>query len=69
MVKVKDNALNVRKGAGLTYSVATTIKKNEVYTIVEEKSVTNSDGSKAMWGKLKSGIGWINVGSNYVIKV
>lgn len=69
LVKVKDIALNVRKGAGLTYAVATTIKKNEVYTIVEEKSVTNSDGSKATWGKLKSGVGWINVGSNYVIKI
>lgn len=69
LVKVEDTVLNVRKGAGLTYTVTATIKKNEIYTIVEEKSVTNSDGSKATWGRLKSGVGWINVGSNYVTKV
>lgn len=49
-VKVTASALNVRKGAGTKYAVATTIKKGEVYTIVEEKNG---------WGKLKSGVGWI----------
>lgn len=69
LIRVKDTALNVRKGAGLNYAVTTVIKKNEVYTIVEEKNVVNNDGSKATWGRLKSGVGWINVGSNYVTKV
>ncbi len=49
-VKVTASVLNVRKGAGTKYAVSTTVKKGEVYTIVDEK-----DG----WGKLKSGVGWI----------
>jgi N-acetylmuramoyl-L-alanine amidase len=32
--------------------IVTTIKKNDVYTIIEEKN---------NWGKLKSGIGWISL--------
>ena len=51
-VKVTASALNVRKGPGTNYGVATVIKKNEVYTIVDEKSG---------WGKLKSGAGWISL--------
>ena len=51
-VKITASALNVRKGAGTNYSIATTVKKNEVYTIVEEKNG---------WGKLKSGAGWISL--------
>lgn len=51
-VKITASALNVRIGAGTSYKVATTVKKNQVYTIVEE-----SNG----WGKLKSGAGWISL--------
>ena len=51
-VKVTASALNVRKGPGTNYGVATVIKKNEVYTIVDEKSG---------WGKLLSGAGWISL--------
>lgn len=49
-VKITADVLNVRKGAGTNYGVATTVKRNEVYTIVEEKNG---------WGKLKSGAGYI----------
>ncbi len=49
-VKVTTDVLNVRSGAGTNYKVTTKVRKNEVYTIVEEK---------ANWGKLKSGAGWI----------
>ena len=49
-VKVTTDVLNVRSGAGTNYKVTTKVKKNEVYTIVEEKG---------NWGKLKSGAGWI----------
>lgn len=49
-VKVTVPVLNVRTGAGTNCPIATTVKKNEVYTIVDE-----SNG----WGKLKSGAGWI----------
>lgn len=50
LVKVTANTLNVRAGAGTKYKVVTTVKKGEVYTIVDQKS---------NWGKLKSGSGWI----------
>jgi hypothetical protein len=68
-VKVIVDVLNVRKTAGASAAVSTTIKKNGIYTITEEKQVTNTDKTVATWGKLKSGIGWINVGSDYVTKV
>lgn len=48
---VNCTVLNVRKGAGTNYAVATTVKAGEVYTIVGE---TNG------WLKLKSGIGYIS---------
>ena len=51
LVKITANTLNVRNGAGTNYSIKTTVKKNEVYTIVDAK-----DG----WGKLKAG-GWISL--------
>lgn len=58
IVRVTANNLNVRAGAGTKYKVNTVIKKNELYTIVDEK-----DG----WGKLKSGAGWIAL--NYTKKI
>lgn len=68
-IKVKDESLNVRSDAGLNNKVVCIIKRDEVYTIVSEKRVKNSDGSIAIWGKLKSGIGYINVSDKYVTKI
>ena len=68
-VKVKIDSLNVRADAGVNNKITCTIKKNEVYTIIEEKKVKNSDGSIAIWGRLKSKIGWVNVGDKYVTKI
>lgn len=51
-VKITATTLNVRNGAGTSYKINTTVKKGDVYTIVEEKSG---------WGKLKSGAGWISL--------
>lgn len=51
-VKITADELNVRDGAGTQYKVNTTVKKNHIYTIVEE-----SNG----WGKLLSGAGWISL--------
>ena len=48
-VKVKC-ALNIRAGAGVRYKKTGIIRDNGVYTIVE---------TKANWGKLASGAGWI----------
>ncbi len=53
-VKVIANVLNVRNGAGTNHKINTEVKKGEVYTIVKEKK----NGS-TVWGKLKSGAGWI----------
>lgn len=58
LVKITADVLNVRAGAGTGYKINTTVKKNEVFTIVGE-----SNG----WGKLKSGAGWISL--NYTMKV
>lgn len=52
LVKITANVLNVRAGAGTNYKINTTVKKDEVYTIVEENNG---------WGKLKSGAGWISL--------
>jgi hypothetical protein len=52
LVKITAKTLNVRKGPSTKYAIATTVKKNEVYTIVEKKG---------NWGKLKSGAGWISL--------
>lgn len=57
-VKINTASLNVRAGAGTNYKVTTSVKKGQVYTIVEEMNG---------WGKLKSGAGWIKL--SYTVKV
>lgn len=54
LVRVTTDVLNVRKGAGTNYPIVTTVKRNEVYTIVAEVVVGND-----IWGKLLSGAGYI----------
>lgn len=49
-VKVITDVLNVRAGPDMDETWIATVKRNDIYTIVEEQ-----DG----WGKLKSGKGWI----------
>ena len=51
-VRITASSLNVRKEPNVSAKITTTVKKDNVFTIVEEK-----DG----WGKLKSGAGWINL--------
>ena len=51
-VMIDTAVLNVRKGPGTNYGINMTVRKGEIYTIVEE----SADGK---WGKLKSGAGWI----------
>ncbi len=65
LVKVIDPALNIRKGAGVQNKAVGVIKAgNTLYTIVEVKQVGSS-----VWGRLKSGTGWINVGPAYCEKI
>jgi hypothetical protein len=56
-VRITASALNYRKGAGTNFAVAGTVKKSEVYTIVEESAGTGA----TKWGKLKSGAGWLSL--------
>ena len=65
-VKVLDNALNIRDSASINAKINGVIKDNGVYTIIEE-CYNSSDG--VTWGRLKSGIGWISLGSKYVQKM
>lgn len=52
LAQVTTDVLNVRSGAGANYKIVTTVKKNQVYTIVEELNG---------FGRLKSGAGWISL--------
>lgn len=60
LYKVIVSALNVRSGPGMGYRINTVIRDRGTYTIVEEKSG---------WGRLKSGRGWISLGSNLVTRL
>ena len=55
----KNDFLNIRKEPNASSKITGKLNYNDPYkyTIIEEK--TSSDGGK--WGKLKSGIGWINL--------
>ena len=55
-VRITADSLNVRKEHSAASDVVTTVKRGEVFTIVEE---FNNDGT--IWGRLKSGAGWIAV--------
>lgn len=57
LVRVTASELNIRKGAGTNYGTNGAIRDKGTYTIVEEKE---GQGAK-MWGKLKSGAGWISL--------
>lgn len=51
-VQITASSLNVRKGPGTSYTVAQTVRKGQVFTIVQQQGG---------WGKLKSGAGWISL--------
>lgn len=57
-VRINTDVLNIRKGASIESDAVGSVRKNGVYTIVDEK-----DG----WGKLKSGAGWISLA--FTVKV
>ena len=52
--------LDIRKEATISSDIVGVSYYGEAFTIVEEK-----DG----WGRLKSGLGWININSKYVKKI
>lgn len=57
LVEIVCDELNIRQQADFNSKVVGTVKKGEVFTVVEM-----SNGL----GKLKSGAGWISIGSAYV---
>ena len=63
-VRIKVNTLNIRAKASADAKVVGGVHKGEIYTIVQEVTI----GSKK-WGKLKSGVGYINLSTRYVEKV
>jgi len=52
LVRIDVNLLNVRQAENASSKINTTVKKGQVFTIVDEKNG---------WGKLKSGAGWIKL--------
>lgn len=58
LVQVSISDLNIRKGPGTNYAKTGMYTGKGVFTIVEVKTGT---GSKAGWGRLKSGAGWISL--------
>lgn len=69
VVKFKEE-MNVRKGPGTKYDLVFSkgkqvlCKKNYKYTIVETSKV-----GTALWGKLKSGAGWVCIANKYCTRV
>ncbi len=63
LVKISISDLNIRKGPGTDYGRVRFCPVS-VYTIMEVKA---GQGSKAGWGKLKSGIGWIAL--DYIVEI
>lgn len=55
-VKITASFLNVRKGPGTSYGIVTTIKKGEIYRIVEEEKKGGT-----VWGRLEGEIGYISL--------
>lgn len=60
-VRVLDGELNIRKYPSLTAPITGIITDGGVYTITAEEH-----GGSILWGRLKSGAGWISLGSRYV---
>ena len=55
-VKITEDVLKIRKGAGTSYGTNGSVREGQIYTIVDEKY-----NGMTKWGKLKSGAGWISL--------
>lgn len=58
-VTIKVSGLRIRSGPGTAYSIKGYVNQGTTYTIVQQSGE---------WGKLKSGVGWININDKYVTK-
>ena len=66
LVRILDPALNIRAQPSLTARINGVIRDQSVYTIV---ATSFEPKTQITWGKLKSGAGWISIGSKYVKKL
>ena len=57
LVRIKPDTLNIREGAGTNTAKVGVITDRGVYTITEERKGYGA----TLWGKLKSGAGWISL--------
>jgi hypothetical protein len=57
LIKIERMDLPIFAGPGYDYSYVETILEPGTYTIVEEET----DSEAVLWGKLKSGIGWVDL--------
>ena len=57
LVRITTDSLNIRKGAGINTAKVGVITDRGVYSIVEEREGYGA----SLWGKLKSGAGWISL--------
>lgn len=65
MIRVLIPDLNIRKGAGTNYPKTGRQTGKGVFTVVEESTGTGA----CLWGKLKSGAGWIALEPEWVEKL
>lgn len=63
--RITVSELNIRKGPGADFPKVGAVTDKNVYTIVE--TAIAKDGG--VWGRLKSGAGWVNVSPKYINKV
>ncbi len=66
LVRILDPALNIRAQPSLTARINGVIRGKGIYTIV---ATSFEPKTQVTWGKLKSGAGWISLGSKYVKKL
>ena len=64
LICVIDPALNIRKSPSLTAPVTGVIEGGGVFTVTKTEY-----GGNILWGKLKSGAGWISLGGKYVKRI
>ena len=62
LVEVKIRDLNIRKGPGTNYDRVQFCPPG-VYTVV----ATSTGAGASLWGKLKSGIGWLSL--DYTVRI
>lgn len=64
LVRVLDPKLNIRSKPGTNSDIVGAITDKGVYTIIDVQKVGSVE-----WGKLKSGAGWISLGSQYATRI